>query len=78
MRPRGVLCEHARGPLAGAAGLAVRVHRALHAGQQSHHRILPEPWHIRYVGRPLAAAMRKAGVATLEQVFGIKGGDYPH
>ena len=38
----------------------------------------PEPWHIRYVGRPLAAAMRKAGVATLEQVFGIKGGDYPH
>ena len=38
----------------------------------------PEPWHIRYVGRPLAAAMRKAGVATLEQVFHIKGGNYPH
>jgi D-alanyl-D-alanine carboxypeptidase len=36
----------------------------------------PEPWHIRYVGRPLAAAMRIAGVSTLEQVFHISGGNY--
>jgi zinc D-Ala-D-Ala carboxypeptidase len=37
----------------------------------------PEPWHIRYIGRPLAAAMRHAHVATLEQVFHITGGGYP-
>jgi zinc D-Ala-D-Ala carboxypeptidase len=36
----------------------------------------PEPWHIRYVGRHLAAAMRGAGISTLEQVFHIKGGRY--
>jgi D-alanyl-D-alanine carboxypeptidase len=32
----------------------------------------PEPWHIRYVGRPLADAMRSAGVTTLEQVFHLR------
>ncbi|MFL6062599.1 MAG: D-alanyl-D-alanine carboxypeptidase family protein [Marmoricola sp.] len=37
----------------------------------------PEPWHLRYVGRDLAAAMHASGTATLEQVFGISGGDYP-
>jgi D-alanyl-D-alanine carboxypeptidase len=37
----------------------------------------PEPWHLRYVGRPLAEEMRRTGVRTLEQVFGISGGDYP-
>jgi zinc D-Ala-D-Ala carboxypeptidase len=36
----------------------------------------PEPWHIRYIGRPLAAAMRTAGIATLEQVFRVRGGNY--
>lgn len=37
----------------------------------------PEAWHLRYVGRPLAAAMARAHVTTLEQVFGITGGsDY--
>jgi D-alanyl-D-alanine carboxypeptidase len=36
----------------------------------------PEPWHIRYVGRPLAAAMRAAGVTSLEQVFHVRGGNY--
>jgi zinc D-Ala-D-Ala carboxypeptidase len=36
----------------------------------------PEPWHLRYVGRPLAAEMRRSGVRTLEEVFGIHGGDY--
>jgi D-alanyl-D-alanine carboxypeptidase len=37
----------------------------------------PEPWHLRYVGRPLAAQMRRTGVATLEEFFQIPGGDYP-
>jgi D-alanyl-D-alanine carboxypeptidase len=36
----------------------------------------PEPWHLRYVGRTLAQEMRGTGVRTLEQVFGISGGDY--
>ena len=36
----------------------------------------PEPWHIRYVGRPLAVAMRTAGITTLERVFHVTGGDY--
>jgi zinc D-Ala-D-Ala carboxypeptidase len=36
----------------------------------------PEPWHIRYVGRPLAAAMRAAGITTLEQALHIAGGNY--
>jgi D-alanyl-D-alanine carboxypeptidase len=37
----------------------------------------PEPWHLRYVGRPLAAEMRRTGTRTLEQVFGVPGGGYP-
>lgn len=37
----------------------------------------PEPWHLRYVGRPLAAELRRTHVATLEEFFGITGGDYP-
>lgn len=37
----------------------------------------PEPWHLRYVGRPLAAELRRTGTATLEQFFGIPGGPYP-
>ena len=36
----------------------------------------PEPWHLRYVGRGLAAEMRRTGVATLEEFFGVPGGDY--
>jgi zinc D-Ala-D-Ala carboxypeptidase len=36
----------------------------------------PEPWHIRYVGRPLAAAMRAAGITSLEKVFHVTGGNY--
>ena len=36
----------------------------------------PEPWHLRYVGRSLAAEMRRTGVATLEEFFGVRGGDY--
>ena len=37
----------------------------------------PEPWHLRYVGRQLAVELREAGVRTLEEFFGITGGDYP-
>jgi D-alanyl-D-alanine carboxypeptidase len=37
----------------------------------------PEPWHLRYVGTALSTAMHTAQIATLEQVFGIPGGDYP-
>ena len=37
----------------------------------------PEPWHLRYVGKPLAAELHRTGVATLEEFFGITGGDYP-
>jgi len=36
----------------------------------------PEPWHLRYVGRPLAAEMKREGVRTLEEFFGVPGGDY--
>ena len=38
----------------------------------------PEAWHLRYVGRDLAAWMHTTGVTSLEQAFGITGGpDYP-
>jgi D-alanyl-D-alanine carboxypeptidase len=36
----------------------------------------PEPWHLRYVGRPLAREMRETGIGTLEQFFNVPGGDY--
>jgi D-alanyl-D-alanine carboxypeptidase len=35
-----------------------------------------ESWHLRWVGRDLAAYMRDAGVTTLEEVFGVPGGGY--
>jgi D-alanyl-D-alanine carboxypeptidase len=37
----------------------------------------PEPWHLRYVGRGLARELHDSGVATLEEFFGVPGGDYP-
>jgi zinc D-Ala-D-Ala carboxypeptidase len=37
----------------------------------------PEPWHLRYVGRQLAAELHRTGIATLEEFFGVSGGDYP-
>ncbi len=37
----------------------------------------PEPWHLRYVGRPLAAELHRTGIATLEEFFDVPGGDYP-
>jgi D-alanyl-D-alanine carboxypeptidase len=36
-----------------------------------------EPWHLRYVGRALATELHDTGVTTLEQFFGVRGGDYP-
>jgi len=35
----------------------------------------PEAWHFRWVGRDLAAEMARRGVATLEEVFGVTGGE---
>jgi D-alanyl-D-alanine carboxypeptidase len=46
------------------------------AGNQAVTGYAPEPWHLRYVGRPLAAAMRAAGVTTLEEFLHVPGGDY--
>lgn len=36
----------------------------------------PESWHYRYVGVHVAQDMKKRGIATLEQYWGIAGGDY--
>jgi D-alanyl-D-alanine carboxypeptidase len=36
----------------------------------------PESWHLRWVGRELAAHMRATGVTTLEEVFDVPGGGY--
>lgn len=35
-----------------------------------------EPWHYRYVGKEIALAMKAKGVKSLEQYWGISGGDY--
>lgn len=38
----------------------------------------PEGWHLRHVGRDLAAHLASAGVDTLEELFGVPGGErYP-
>jgi D-alanyl-D-alanine carboxypeptidase len=36
----------------------------------------PETWHLRWVGRELAAHMRDTGSTTLEEVFDVPGGGY--
>lgn len=36
----------------------------------------PEAWHWRYVGTATASDMKAKGIQTLEQYFGISGGDY--
>lgn len=36
----------------------------------------PEAWHWRYVGVATATDMKAKGIQTLEQYFGISGGDY--
>lgn len=46
------------------------------AGNEAITGYRPEPWHLRYVGRPLAAAMRAAGSSTLEEFLDVPGGDY--
>ncbi len=46
------------------------------AGNEQVTGYAPEPWHLRYVGRPLAAAMREAGVTTLEKYLDVPGGGY--
>lgn len=33
----------------------------------------PEPWHLRYIGVPLATAYHDGGYSTLEQFFGLPG-----
>jgi len=35
-----------------------------------------EPWHLRYVGKDLTEEMEKQGITTLEEFFGISGGQY--
>lgn len=34
-----------------------------------------ESWHYRYIGRELAAEMKKQSISTLEEFFGITGGE---
>lgn len=41
------------------------------AGQTSTTGYLPEPWHLRYIGVPLATAYHDGGFHTLEQFFGL-------
>lgn len=53
-------------------GLLVRYTRQNSAGTG----YAPEPWHLRWVGRELAAHMRATGVTTLEEVFDVPGGGY--
>ena len=36
----------------------------------------PEAWHWRYVGSTVALDMKAKGIKTLEQYWGLKGGDY--
>lgn len=36
----------------------------------------PEPWHLRFVGRRLAAELHRTGITTLEEYFDVPGGDY--
>jgi D-alanyl-D-alanine carboxypeptidase len=39
----------------------------------------PEPWHLRYLGRELAAAYHQGGYHTLEEFFGLPAApDYAH
>lgn len=34
-----------------------------------------EPWHVRYVGKDLAGEMHRTGIQTLEEFFGVSGGE---
>lgn len=49
------------------------------AGEEAITGYEPEPWHVRYVGIPLATRMRNGHIPTLEQAFGLPSApDYPH
>lgn len=45
------------------------------AGKQSITGYEYEPWHVRYVGINLSQEMHKQGIITLEEFFGISGGE---
>ncbi|MFL6156341.1 MAG: M15 family metallopeptidase [Marmoricola sp.] len=46
------------------------------AGNEAITGYSPEPWHLRYVGKPLATAMHDDGVTTLEEMLDVPGGGY--
>lgn len=48
-----------------------------YAGHEGTTGYSPEAWHYRYVGPQVALDMQKKGIKTLEQYWGISGGDYP-
>ncbi|MBK0420647.1 M15 family metallopeptidase [Leucobacter sp. CSA2] len=61
-----------------AAGKWLAEHAAEHGfiirypqGKQEVTGFIPEPWHFRYVGKELAAEMKRTGVVTLEEFFGL-------
>lgn len=45
-------------------------------GYQSVTGYSPEAWHYRYVGAAIAKEMKAKGIKTLEQYWGVSGGDY--
>lgn len=45
------------------------------AGKQAITGYEYEPWHVRYVGTDLTQEMHKQGITTLEEFFGISGGE---
>jgi D-alanyl-D-alanine carboxypeptidase len=48
-----------------------------YAGHEGTTGYSPEAWHYRYVGTEVALDMKAKGVKTLEQYWGISGGNYP-
>jgi D-alanyl-D-alanine carboxypeptidase len=42
------------------------------AGAQATTGYTYEPWHLRYVGRPIAEDMKSTGITTLEKYFGLE------
>lgn len=48
-----------------------------YAGHETTTGYSPEAWHYRYIGRDAALDMQKKGIKTLEEYWGVKGGNYP-